>query len=343
MRAGTRREHWSNEPLFDLPACSSLRPWRARFLAPALLAAVLIAGSSPAAQPPRSPTTLHISAWVEGADSQTLDGLRADDFQVNVDGKPAAVRTVQAPGDDMVILLVLDLTEDLSLAGLAKESLVAETEALPANILLAVLHAQNGMQVLLDPTADRQQFRQAVEELPVSGNAGFLDTVGTASQLADALVRKSGVRTAVFYVTDSDVRNYREDYTNPVINTSDDRDISRRFPEGLVKEKIAKLQTQLQPYHAPLFLVHLEYSRDRLNEAYQAGLLQLAQESGGSGAFCRSRAEIAQAIQQTLRRMASLYLLSVPVAKPASRTVQLTVESSGHLLHYRSRFFLGAK
>jgi len=343
MRAGTRRERRSNGPLLDLPARSNLRPRWASLLAPGLLAAVLAAGAAPAAQSTRSPTNLHISAWVEGADSQSPDGLCAEDFQVKIDGKPAAVRAVQAPGDDMVILLVLDLTADLSLAGLAKESLVSETEALPPNILVAVLHAQNGMQVVLDPAADRQQIRQAVEGLPISGNAGLLDTVETAVQLADAMVRKSGVRTAVFYVTDSDVRNYREDYTNPVINTSDDRDISRRFPEGLIKEKVAKLQSQLQPFHVPLFLVHLEYRRDRLNEAYQAGLQQLAEESGGSGAFCRSRAEIAQAIQQTLRRVASLYLLSVPVVKPASRTVQLTVESSGHLLHYRSRFSLGSK
>ena len=54
------------------------------------------------------------------------------------------------------------------------------------------------------------------------------------------MVRKTYVRSAVLYITDSNIYNYREDYTNPVINYSDRGDLSRRFPEGLVREQVLR-------------------------------------------------------------------------------------------------------
>jgi hypothetical protein len=56
-----------------------------------------------------------------------------------------------------------------------------------------------------------------------------------------------------------------------VINWSDSRDLSRRFrraragPDRGLDAKLSMRQT-------PLFIVHLEYRPDRLNEAYQNGL-----------------------------------------------------------------------
>ena len=82
-------------------------------------------------------------------------------------------------------------------------------------------------------------------------------------------------------MTDSEVRNYREDFTNPVINSSDSRDLSRRFPEGLIRERISRVTTSLSRFQTPISIVHLRYSRDRLDEAYQNGLLQMAQLTGG--------------------------------------------------------------
>ena len=42
-------------------------------------------------------------------------------------------------------------------------------------------------------------------------------------------MRKSPVRVSVLYITDRNIYNYREDYTNPVINGSDPHDLSRVF------------------------------------------------------------------------------------------------------------------
>ena len=74
----------------------------------------------------------------------------------------------------------------------------------------------------------------------MSGKAGLLTTVDVIGRIADSMLKKSPVRVAILYITDGDVRNYREDFTNPVINSSDFNDMSRRFPETLVQEKIAR-------------------------------------------------------------------------------------------------------
>jgi len=75
--------------------------------------------------------------------------------------------------------------------------------------------------VLADPGTDRAAAVSAVRDLPVSGKAALLDCVETVTQLADSILAKTAVRVAVFYLTDSDPENYREDFTNPVINSSD--------------------------------------------------------------------------------------------------------------------------
>ncbi len=175
-----------------------------------------------------------------------------------------------------MLLLILDLSGDVGLAETAREALSKETEALPPNTWLGLMRAQDGLRVVLDPTADRAELARAIRDTPPGSYAGLLDSVQTVMELADDIPRKSAAPVAVLYVTDSDVRRYREDFTNPVINAGDPRDLSWRFPEDLVREKIRKLEVTLAPLQAPLFVVHLDYRSDRLNEAYQAGLKQLA-------------------------------------------------------------------
>ena len=118
--------------------------------------------------------------------------------------------------------------------------------------MAGLLRAQDGLRVLVDPTADRAALTAAVDALPVSGKAGLLDTVQTATSLGDAILGKAGVRLAVLFITDSDVGNYREDFTNPTINWTDSGDVSRRFRDGLIREKISKLNASLEAGDARL-------------------------------------------------------------------------------------------
>jgi hypothetical protein len=208
---------------------------------------------------------------------------------------------------------------------------------MPANCYFALLRAQDGLRALVDPTPRRQDIQTALDSLPVSGKAGLLDTLETAAGIGAAIMDKSMVRVAVLYVTDSSIYNYQEDYTNPVINSSDSRDMSRVFPEGLIKDKISKLASNLSALSPPLFVVHLAYQSDRLNEAYQSGLMSLAAESGGASAFCRSMAEIPKSIEKIMRIVAGSYSAEIELPRKPLKSVQLNLEGDARL-NYRTRF-----
>jgi hypothetical protein len=174
--------------------------------------------------------------------------------------------------------------------------------------------------------------------LPVSGRAGLLESIQPAATLGDAVLAKAAVRVAVLFVTDSDVRNYREDFANPVINESDYRDMSRRFPDALIRERISKLETALMLRQTPVFIVHLAYRGEALNEAYQAGMMRLASATGGTSIFCRSQAEIPEAIARALDRISSHYSIQVALPEDAPEALDISLESPGRSLDYRGRF-----
>jgi hypothetical protein len=276
-----------------------------------------------------------ITAWPQGNASFTVDDVKA-----RIDGKPVAVRAVRGPSDPLMLLLVTDFATDLSLADSARQALVAAMERIPANVYVGLMRAQDGPKVLLDPTPDRKALTAAIQAVPVSGSSALLGTVETVAQIADAILSKSQVRVAVLYVTDSNVQSYREDYTNPVINYSDSHDMSRRFPEGLIKEKISTIATALSARQAPLFVVHLDYRRDRLNEAYQAGLMQLSEATGGASVFCRSRGEIPEVIPKILETIVSHYGVVIDLPDRPGRLVQIDIETPSGSVSHRERFNL---
>ena len=190
-----------------------------------------------AADPPDSGVLLHVPVW-SGAQQLALGGLSA-----RINGGPAPVVSVRGPDGGLMVLVVMDVTEDMPLVDVARDAMISSLEKLPAGARVGVLRAQDGLHVLLDPTPDRDAVSATVRALPVSGRAGLLDTIEQASRIGDRILARADVRVAVVYITDSNVRNYREDFTNPVINSSDSHDMSRRFPEGLVREKVSKLES----------------------------------------------------------------------------------------------------
>jgi hypothetical protein len=285
-----------------------------------------------------------VPLWVEPkAEKQELN-LGPKDLNARLQGEPAKVLAVSRPGDDLMVLVVFDLTEHLELADKAKDALVEQIEQLPERSYVGLLRSQDGLKVLLDPTRDRAALAAAIRNVPVSGKAGLLESVETMETIADSILSKASIRVAVFYVTDSDVGNYREDFTNPVINWSDSHDLSRRFPEQLIQEKIAKMEARLAGSQAPLFIVHLNYRSDRLNEAYQNGLKRLAEVTGGSAVFCRSIAEIPDSIGKTLATIDSHYSVSLEAPERAGKSVEVQLElaksgnGNGRNLTYRTRF-----
>jgi hypothetical protein len=311
-------------------------------LPPRLIAlAFSLCWSLPAA-PPKIPTRLlKVAVWTDTGNS---DPFAAKDLTATIAGAESRVVDVKGPVDNLMLVAVLDLAGDLSLAEPAKEALAADIEKLQPHTAVAVMRAQDGAKVLADPGADRAAAVSAVRDLPVSGKAGLLNTVETVMRLADSILAKTSVRVAVLYVTDSDPENYREDFTNPVINSSDTHDLSRKFPEALVQDKISKVSRVLAGRQAPLFIVHLRYRSDRLGEAYQNGLKQLAEVTGGTAIFCRSSEEIADAIHRALGLIMSSYSVAVAVPDLRSKSFDLRLDAGGkYNLTYRTRFVLPEK
>jgi hypothetical protein len=286
------------------------------------------------AAPPRTQRqSVRIPVWTDSAGP-----LRSDDLVAKVDGATARVVRLQGPADDLMLLVVLDMVADLNDIELAREALISTIAGLPPNVYIGLLRAQDGLQVLLDPTADHAAAAEAIRTFAVSGTPGLLETIETASDLADSILAKAPVRIALCYITDSSIYEYREDFTNPVINYSDRGDMSRRFPEGLVRDRISKLDAKLSSRQTPVFVVHLQYETRGLNQAYQNGLMQLTSTTGGSSVFCRTNIEITTAIEDTFRTITSHYGLDLQMPAGSSDSVEITLESGNATLNYRGRF-----
>lgn len=294
-----------------------------------------------AAPPAPRKEVIHIPVWAQAEAGTPAPKLDREGMKVTVDGKAVQPAGVLGPDDDLVVLMVADLAGDVTLAETAKAALNERMEGLSANTMVGLLRAQDGLRVLVDATADRAPVKAAIQSLPVSGKAGLLDSLTATGTLGDAILAKAGVRLAVLYVTDSDVSNYREDFTNPTINYSDSGDISRRFRDGLVRERISKLDAALATVESPLFIVHLAYRTDTLNQAYQTGLMTLAATTGGASYFCRSQAEISETIGRVFETIRSHYSVKVPLPASNSEAVDVEVASSGQTLNWRKRFALG--
>ncbi len=263
-----------------------------------------------------------VPLWIEPADPT----LAPTDLAAFINDQPAKIAKLLNPNSDLVILMVLDLTGDLALVQPGKESLIAELNKLPDNAWVGLLSAQGGLSVLADPTGDRASIAALIQSLPISGKAGLLDTLDPVATLADHLLQKAEVRVAVLYITDSDVTNYREDLTNPVINSSDPHDLSRRFPDALIRERASRLEHRLAHDGAPIFILHLQYRPSGLNQSYQSVLGTLAESTAGFAAFCRSSGNIPDEIAAMISYIRSSYFLKLTLPlKPAS-ALQLRFE-----------------
>ena len=288
--------------------------------------AVFFASLALTAAPPNTPLTHEnfwpVPLWLDPADPK----LAASDLAVFVNNQPTKIAKLLTPESDLVILLVLDLTGDLALVQPAKEALVAELNKLPSNAWVGLLNSQGALTVLADPTGDHAGIAALIQSLPISGKAGLLDTLEPVATLAGDLLHKADVRVAVLYVTDSDVTNYREDLTNPVINSSDPHDLSRRFPDALIRAREARLERQLGHTSAPVFILHLQYRPSGLNQAYQSALATLAESTAGFAAFCRSAGSIPDEIASMISYIRASYFLKLPLPPKLAPALQLRFE-----------------
>jgi hypothetical protein len=250
---------------------------------------------------------LHLPVWAAG------ERLSPDSLTASINGAPAKITRLAMPEDDLVLLVVLDLTDDLAAVEQARGALIRRIESFPPNFYVGVMGAQNGLRVLAEPTPERAVSAAAMSASTVGGRAGLLETIERAEQIGSSVIRASGVRLAVLYLTDSDIGNYRENFTNTTVNSSDFGDLSRRFPDVLVRERISRTLKNLAAAEAPVFISQLTYRTDQLNVAYQTGLISLATSTGGTASISRSVSEIPSAIDSLVDRIVGHYSLTLTV------------------------------
>ena len=289
---------------------------------------------------PTPAAELRVAAWVKDTAGRPLEKLDADDFSAELNGEAAAVKEALGPDDPLILILVLDMVGDLNRIDVARETVSKHIESMGKHWYVALLQAQDGLLTLQDPTRNRRQLIDKLMAASVSGFPGLLDSVEQVASLGDKMLSQAGVRVAALYLTDGSISEYRGDYVNTVVNPSDSGDLSRRFRDRLIQEKIASLDSALQAYALPLFFVHLEERQGSQDVAYQNGISQFASTTGGASSIARSLSDVPNLVQQALDRIESHYSLTIAAPKGLTPPVQLrlttqafsaTVEHRTHL------------
>lgn len=276
--------------------------------------------------------------WVQPEDSRFVTLVPLDKIQAWLGDEQAQVQAVHPADGNLILLVVMDVVGDLTRVDAVREGLVEILEAFGPREFAGILRAQDGLEVLLEPTKDHESLKDTLLALPVSGFPGLLESVEDAAKIADQMLRQSDVRVAVLYITDGSIYAYRGSYTNPVINPSDGGDLSRRFSDSLIQERISGIMDSLIASWAPLFFLHLERQRDRLNGVYQNGMTQFAQATGGEALFCESVAQIKPFLEQIVERARSQQVVTIAPPEGVAGRVRLRLEVDGAEIAYREQF-----
>jgi hypothetical protein len=293
------------------------------------------------------PAHFKIPVWVRHGDTGFQTDLKAKDFQLLGGKAPLKVGSFQSPESPTLLFVAFDTVGEIANINQARVALRQELLKLGAEYWVGLLSAQEHIDVLQDPTPDRELVLQKIETLAQIGKAGLLESIIPVADLTTAILLHSNVRVAVILITDSDIGNYRTDYLNPPVNASDSRDLSRRFAGRALQEKISRMVSTLVRFQAPIFIVHIDPGQDPLNRAYQNGLKQFAEAVGGQLFLSKTVGDIPAVVQEAFQWIQSFYLLGleVPTTKRGFLKIQISIprdSTSNPLgrLTYPSRLFL---
>lgn len=277
---------------------------------------------------------LRIPLWVASPDDAVL--LAKQDVQAWVDGEITPVLEVQVPGDPLILMIVMDTVGDLSRIDEARAAISSRIEGMSPEWRVALMQAQDGLVVAEDPTDDKAALVETLEALPNSGVPGLLNAIAPAASTAQSVLAQAHVRVAVLFVTDGSIEDYRGDYSAEVVNPSDRGDLSRRFRDRVIQERVSTLAASLSGYGAPLFFIHLNESEDELDVAYQNGIRRFADETAGEAYFVRSVSDVKAAVDQAWERIADHYSVHLEQPAGAGKAFQVRLESNrGFELRYR--------
>lgn len=266
---------------------------------------------------------LRVPLWVADPGGAPQADLKAEQIQAWINGDRVAVQDLQNPSEPLILMLVMDTVGDLSRIDAARSAIARHVESMDPQWRVALLQAQDGLRVVEDPTSDHAKLLASLSALPVSGTPGLLDAVAPAASIAQSVLAHSDVRVAVLFVTDGSITQYRGDYSAAVVNPSDRGDLSRRFRDRVVQERVTSLIASLRVFSAPLFFVHLQERNGNLDVAYQNGIQRFAEATAGEAYFVRAISDVESAIDRALGRIGSHY--SVRLSAPLSEATPLDI------------------
>ncbi len=235
------------------------------------------------------------------------------DLEIEINGRLATPVAVSDSDSHLILLLMMDAVSRPDRVDAAREAVVSKLTELGRKVYAGVLSAQDGLSVVHPPIRGRKRLREQLESVDVRGVPGLLDVVGQVSRLADETLSAADVRLAVLFLTDGQIEDYRGDYTLPVVNPSDSRDLSRRFRGQLIRERIRSVAGSLESSQAPIFFLHLGRRYDDLNEVYQNGISEFARMTGGTALFARAVQDVPVMVEQLLDEIAAHAVLSLAV------------------------------
>ena len=284
----------------------------------------LIAGLAVLAGTSAGGETFKAAFWTDGPPGK---------MRVEVDAKPAEIRSVATPDDELVLLLVMDTVRFLDRSDAARDAIVDGLVRLGPKYYAGLMSAQDGLTVHLDPARGRAKLREKFRSIGVRGVPGLLDVVEQVAEIADRTLEAGEIRVAVLVVTDGEIEDYRGDYTIPVVNPSDRRDLSRRFRSELILERIRSISDSLRMSQTPLFFLHLARRYDDLNEVYQNGISEFARLTGGQALFASGLQEIPAMVESLLDEISSLSVVTFEADCTGIR--RLEIQSSGGVAAHR--------
>lgn len=251
--------------------------------------------------------------WVlkDGAPVQPRIG--SGDLSIFAGPEPLQITRQEHPGTPTFLFLAFDLVEDQAPINAAKQALAEEVRKLGPEYWVGLIEVQDTLSVIQDPTKDERLLLKKIRQSRQFGKAGLLESVQALADFSSSLMRKSSVRVAVILVTDSDVANYRTEYSNPTINRSDRRDLSRRFQGRALQEEISRLSAAMVRFPVPLLVVHVAPGRDSLNRTYQNGLVQVTGAAGGRLFLSKSTGDIPRTLQEAFEWADSFYAVEFEV------------------------------
>jgi hypothetical protein len=248
--------------------------------------------------------------------------LDSGDVSVSSGNSRLPLLGVLGPSAPTILFVVFDLTSSTTAALDMKPALQREIDALPYNYWVGLMNTSDGLRILQDPTQMRTVLDWQIEGVYPMGRPGLLDSLVEIERIATSVMARGGVRVAVLCITDSDVRNYPNNYQDQTVNGSDTHDVSRRFPGRDLQSKILHLKQQLMRDQAPLFVVHTVDREDALNREYRNGLQQFCESLGGGVWFARAFPEITPDLEAAFGRVRQFHLVTV-TAPPSPRPLEI--------------------